>query len=104
MKKQVLAFALTAVLDDEATRHCVELERAVVAALDGDCHSPIGALARISGDTIELFAAFGARDGLPPVARARATARVEESVKTLESVLRQLRTAHSDKTEVTCAT
>src|SRR5206468_7406133 len=36
---------LLAVLDHEPSRRCVDAERAIVAALAGDCHSPIAALA-----------------------------------------------------------
>ena len=82
--------ALAAVLDDPSTRHCVALERAIVAALNGDCHSPIGARAHISNDTIELFAAVGARDGLPPVIRAHAAGQTGQSEIVLEAVLREL--------------
>ena len=59
-------------LNDPETAECVAAERAVVAALEGDCHSPIAALATVSGGRMRLEAAVGARDGLPPVLRAAA--------------------------------
>jgi hydroxymethylbilane synthase len=59
-------------LNDVDAADCVEAERALVAALEGDCHSPIAALATLSGDRMELRAAVGARDGTPPVLRAAA--------------------------------
>jgi len=59
-------------LNDTDAAECVDAERALVAALEGDCHSPIAALATISGDRMELTAAVGARDGTPPVLRAAA--------------------------------
>jgi hydroxymethylbilane synthase len=61
-----------AALDDRDAAACVGAERAVVAALNGDCHSPIAALATLdpaSGE-MHLRAAVGGRDGLPPVVRA----------------------------------
>ena len=61
-------------LNDPATFAAVTAERAVVAALDGDCHSPIAALAAIENGVLTLDAAVGRRDGLPPVRRARASA------------------------------
>jgi hydroxymethylbilane synthase len=60
------------ILTDPATATCVEAERAVVAALNGDCHSPIAALATIEHGSLMLNIAVGARDGRPPVLRARA--------------------------------
>lgn len=59
-------------LNDLDTAECVGAERALVAALEGDCHSPIAALATVNGEGIRLQAAVGARDGVPPVARAAA--------------------------------
>lgn len=41
---------LAAVLDDASTRRCVEAERAMNLALDGSCHVPVGALARLDAD------------------------------------------------------
>lgn len=53
-----------AAIGDAATMTCVLAERALLAALNADCHSPMAALARIEGDAIhlrgELFAADGA--------------------------------------------
>jgi hydroxymethylbilane synthase len=59
-----------AALSDAASAECVNLERDLVARLAGDCHSPIGSLARIEGDQIHLSASVGARGGQPPVVRA----------------------------------
>lgn len=49
---------------------CVQAERAVVLELGGDCHSPIGAWAQLSGDEMTIGVALGERDGRPPVKRA----------------------------------
>ena len=67
--------AILATMNDPATAVCVAAERALVTALDGDCHSPIAALAELGDDgSITLRAAVGGRDGKPPILRA--TARV----------------------------
>lgn len=56
-------------LNDVTSHVCVDAERAVVLALNGDCHSPIAAWAQLRGDTLELAAALGGADGQPPVKR-----------------------------------
>ena len=69
--------ALLRALNDEDTAECVAAERALVAALEGDCHSPIAALASVprgGGGQLRLAAAVGGRDGDPPVIRAVAAA------------------------------
>ena len=65
---------LLAELNDADSAECVEAERSLVAALEGDCHSPIAALATLAGGRMRLRAAVGARDGGPPVVRAEAEA------------------------------
>lgn len=62
-----------AALDDPTTRACIELERSIVLALHGDCHSPIAALATVDGDTLDLRARVGQRDGGPRMVGAHAT-------------------------------
>jgi len=59
-------------LHDPRTMACVELERALVSRLGGDCHSPIAAHATISGSAFTLRAALGQRDGNPPVVYGQA--------------------------------
>ena len=44
-------------LDDPATRTAVQAERAVLNGTGGGCRSPIGALGRLDGDTLEVVAA-----------------------------------------------
>jgi len=63
---------LLAVLNDEGTALCVQLEREVVRRLEGDCHSPIAALASVKGPNVELQVAVGKRGGEVPVLRAAA--------------------------------
>jgi hydroxymethylbilane synthase len=67
--------ALVAVLNDVDAAQATTAERAVVAQLQGDCHSPIAAYATIEQDNLTLQAAVGGRDpNAPgPVVRASAT-------------------------------
>src|SRR4051794_5765108 len=60
-------------LHDPDTAECVAAEREVVRAPNGDCTSPIAALATISGGALTLEAALGARGGELPVRRATTT-------------------------------
>jgi len=55
--------ALLAAIDDLATRRCVLAERALLAALGADCHSPVAALARIDGGMITIVAELLSEDG-----------------------------------------
>ncbi|MEZ0264888.1 MAG: hydroxymethylbilane synthase, partial [Phycisphaerae bacterium] len=71
---------LLAGLDWPSDHAAVDLERRVVAALDGDCHSPIAAWARREADQWTLSAAVGRRDGNPPVIRAESTGPDPEAV------------------------
>ncbi|MBS0198927.1 MAG: hydroxymethylbilane synthase [Proteobacteria bacterium] len=52
--------ALLAVLDHAPTRTCVEAERALNRRLDGSCHVPIAAFARLDGDRLHLQGLVGA--------------------------------------------
>lgn len=45
-------------LDDPDTRICVEAERAFLRALNGDCHTPIGAYACISGNELYMIGMY----------------------------------------------
>jgi hydroxymethylbilane synthase len=65
--------ALLAVLNHEPTARATALERQVVHLLQGDCHSPIAALASWSETAVTLRAAVAARDGRPPILRAEVT-------------------------------
>jgi hydroxymethylbilane synthase len=80
---------LLEVLEDPTVRVCVELERGVVAALDGNCSSPIGAYAfldEVEGRII-LQAAVGARGGGTPVVRAAADCDANRPEEALNRVL-----------------
>ena len=63
---------LLSILNDSTTAVCVGAERDLVRLLEGDCHSPIGALAQVGRDGMHLRAAVGARDGQPPILAAEA--------------------------------
>ncbi|WP_375398631.1 hydroxymethylbilane synthase [uncultured Sphingomonas sp.] len=81
--------ALLAVLDDVPTHTCVLAERALLAALHADCHSPVAALARIDGTMrAELLAGDGSAHvtgtGDDPAALARdLLARAPDSIRSL---------------------
>jgi hydroxymethylbilane synthase len=57
------AMALLAPLHDAATGACVEAERAMLAALDGSCRTPVAGLATIDGDRLTLYALLLSHDG-----------------------------------------
>jgi hydroxymethylbilane synthase len=75
-------------LNDPNTAACVEIERDVVRKLNGDCHSPIAALAIMDGSDIHLRITVGERDGSPPIRYASSHGTNAESI--LSSSLRQL--------------
>lgn len=77
-------------IDDAKSHQCVDLERAVVLALNGDCHSPIAALATLEGNQIHLRAAVGARGGELPVIRAEAAASASDANIALDAVMQSL--------------
>ena len=52
-----------AAIDHRATHLCVLVERAVLAALSADCHSPVAALAVLQDDTVFVRAELFAEDG-----------------------------------------
>ena len=66
--------AVLGALNDADAADCVAAERALVAALDGDCHSPIAALASVKLGRTRVEVAVGGRDGAPPVVRTAAEA------------------------------
>lgn len=60
-----------AAIDDAPTSVCIAAERAFLAALGGDCHTPVGALARIEDATLKFRAALFKPDGSARLAAAR---------------------------------
>ena len=57
------AFAATRALDDGPTSICLRAERALVRALEADCHTPVGAHAVLDGGALRLRAFVGRADG-----------------------------------------
>jgi hydroxymethylbilane synthase len=57
------AHALVEAIDHADTSACVLAERALLARLGADCHSPVAALAALSGETLSLRAELIAEDG-----------------------------------------
>lgn len=57
------AQALVAQIDDPITSVALDAERAVVVRLGGGCQMPIGAFARVDGETISMSAVVIALDG-----------------------------------------
>jgi hydroxymethylbilane synthase len=55
------------ILDDPATRRCVDAERAVIRALNADCKSPVGVHARITAAGLEILTAVAGDGGVLPV-------------------------------------
>jgi len=54
---------LVRAIDDAVTHRCVAAERALLAALKADCHSPVAALAVIEGGILTLEAELLSEDG-----------------------------------------
>ena len=79
-------------LNHPVTAQCVAAERAVVAALEGDCHSPIAALAvaGAGGAGVHLRVAVGARDGEPPVLRAEAHGALADATVAVDQAIQSL--------------
>ena len=83
------ALALQCRKNDERTREllksinhsesatCVNCERELVRLLQGDCHSPIAAFAKVDKGEVFLRAAVGGRGGQPPVLKARASGTID---------------------------
>lgn len=78
----VLAQALAA-LDDDATRHEVTAERALLARLEAGCTAPIGALARLVDGTLTLDAVVCSADGTRILRLSRRTDKLSEVGATL---------------------
>jgi hydroxymethylbilane synthase len=81
--------ALLSVMNDPRTEQCVALERAIVEALNGDCHSPIAVYGECFGNDYLLQAAVGRRGGKPPLINAVARGSCVEVVNEVVSTLMQ---------------
>jgi len=82
---------ILSVLHDEPTDACVRAERQVILGLNGDCHSPIAALAVVQERSLRLRACVGGRDGVPPTVYADESGLVAESQSVVDQVLLKLR-------------
>jgi hydroxymethylbilane synthase len=65
--------ALLAAINHRETQTCVLAERAFLAALGADCHSPVAALATIEGDAMRLRGELLSEDGSHRVGGERST-------------------------------
>lgn len=86
---------LLARLDHAATRAEVLAERALMRSLEGGCQVPIGARARVQGETIGLSAFVGSVDGLRSVRMAR-TGSVAEPEQLGEALAAEMLDAGAD--------
>tara|TARA_Y100000590_G_scaffold267291_1_gene300172 strand:- start:516 stop:1451 length:936 start_codon:yes stop_codon:yes gene_type:complete len=50
-------------INDEETYYCMQAERALLEAIDGDCDTAIGGIAKLSNDTISLKSELFSNDG-----------------------------------------
>ena len=62
---------LIAALDDQATRHAVEAERALLVAAGGGCRAPIGAFGEVRGTELHLLGGRAEPDGAFATTRRR---------------------------------
>ena len=58
---------IVAAIDHDDTSACVLAERALLAGLAADCHSPVGAMASLAGETLRLTAELLTEDGADSV-------------------------------------
>jgi hydroxymethylbilane synthase len=90
--------AATRALDDAATSTCLRAERALVRALEADCHTPVGAHARFDGPVLALRAFVGRADGSAWLSDALArTAGAEDPEALGAEVAARLRAAGADE-------
>ena len=59
--------AAVSTIDHAATHRAIDAERALLAVLSADCHSPVGALASIDGDRLTMRGQLLAEDGVQEV-------------------------------------
>ena len=62
---------LLAAIDDRPTRLAVEAERAFLSASGGGCRAPIGALASIADEVLELLGGYASPDGSDTIVARR---------------------------------
>jgi len=74
------SYQAVATIDDQPTRLAVEAERAFLTASGGGCRAPIGALARVDGDRMDLLGGWASPDGSAS-ASARGQGRADEGLR-----------------------
>jgi hydroxymethylbilane synthase len=87
-------------IDDLPTRWAVEAERAFLRATGGGCRAPVGALARIVGDELDLLGGLASPDGSDTVVgrrrgRGRAAADLGRELAAALANVDRPRAAHS---------
>lgn len=83
------ALAACAAIDHEPTRTCVQVERRILAALEGGCQVPLGAHARLEDGKLVVDAVVLSVDGAR-VARARFEGDASSFDEASESIVSQL--------------
>ena len=91
--------AKLSVLHDPVTAACVDLERAIVRELHGDCRSPIAVLASVPepGDGFVCRAVVGARGGELPLAKTEARAPLTDPDRAVSEMMAALRAQDVEK-------
>lgn len=84
--------SLLAAIDHRPTAICASAERALLETLEGDCRTPIAALATLAGNRIALDAMVLSPDGqiCHRLARSAATSRARELGREIGAALRAL--------------
>lgn len=77
-------------MNDPTTYACVEAERELVRLLEGDCHSPIAALAEVEQAGLTLRAVVGGHGGEPPVVMAAARGELTQPTALAQDVFERL--------------
>jgi hydroxymethylbilane synthase len=91
------ALAAARTLDDQATHACLRAERALVGALDADCHTPVGAHATLAPRSMTLTAFVGRADGAAWVRDALTTTETGDPEALGKEVAARLRSAGADE-------
>lgn len=92
------ARAAAGVLDDPVTHACLLAERALVRALEADCHTPVGAHATVAADgTMSMSAFAGREDGSAWVRDSLTTTDTSDPEALGSLVAERLRSAGADE-------
>lgn len=83
-------------LNHPETAYCVKAERAMNARLQGGCQVPIGAFARLNGETVSMNALVGALDG-SQIIRASGIAPIAQAELLGVQIAEQLLAQGADK-------